>query len=87
MLKVEMPKAITSKDLVAPASRFNIQGSLSNIDLGQKTIRVNGNTFNLPVGLADIAMLEGLKNGSSISVEGSVENGLVVATKLVITKQ
>jgi hypothetical protein len=78
---------LTSKDPVAPVSNFNIQGSLSNIDLVKKTIRVNGNTFNLPVDLADSAMLETLKNGSSISLEGSVANGQVVATKLVVTKQ
>ncbi len=70
-----------------PASSFSIQGSLSNIDVVTKTIRVNGNTFNLPVELADSAMLETLKNGSSVSLEGSVANGQVVATKLVVTKQ
>jgi hypothetical protein len=81
-------RGLASKDQVTTSlTSFSIQGSLSNIDVTKKTIRVNGNTFNLPVELADFAMLESLKNGSSISLEGSVENGQVVATKVVVTKQ
>jgi Domain of unknown function (DUF5666) len=69
------------------AAGFSIQGSLSNIDLSKKTFRVNGNNYNLPVELADTALLETLKNGSTVSLEGSVDNGQIVATKLVVTKQ
>jgi Domain of unknown function (DUF5666) len=78
---------LKAEAVLVPFGQFSIQGSLSNIDLAQKTIRVNGNTFNLPVGLADLAVLESLKNGSSISVEGTVDNGQILATKVVITKQ
>jgi Domain of unknown function (DUF5666) len=81
-------RGLASKDQVATSvTSFSIQGSLSNIDVAKKTIRVNGNTFNLPVELADFAMLESLKNGSSISLEGSVDNGQVLANKIVVTKQ
>ncbi len=81
-------RGLSSKDQVTTTvTSFSIQGSLSNIDVTKKTIRVNGNTFNLPVEIADSTMLESLKNGSNISVEGSVDNGQVVATKVVVTKQ
>jgi Domain of unknown function (DUF5666) len=76
----------TATTLVSKSTTFDISGSISSIDLNQKLIRMNGVTFNLPVDRADVLMLESLKNGSLVSLQGSVENGVVVATKVVVTK-
>ena len=90
------PMAVEPVDPVRPASpsvslatkenSFSIEGSIAQVDLVNKTLRLNGNTFNLPAQLAGTDMLEALKNGTSVSLQGTVQDGQVVATKLVVGK-